>query len=422
VTKSPSHQPGANLLPLIRRYRLPFAVMLSAAFICSSAQLINAAKKAPLAPNLVLVDDSIISEPLLAIADGRVTGDGLPPNLTLDDLQRISLPDVDDFPRTNAIADVFLRGNSHFRPSAITIASDKARIEWWAGRPMVMPIDLLRAIRIDLANDSPDFAKSLASPPADQDRLFINGDEGQISVVSGLVESLQAEVCKIEVGGQVRSVLRNKIFGVVFAQPVPDNKLAQCTVSFRDRSQFSGDKLSLSGGKATLALGPDAEVQFDWSAVDSVSIRSTRLAYLSNLPFIKEEQTPIVTPPFPAQRDKSVSGSRLQVGPMERFDKGLGVHARSSLTFGLDGQWDTFVAKIGLDAEADGKGDCIFQVLADGKSIFQRRMTGRDLGAAEVKLPITGCQELTLLVEPGEGLDLADHANWCDARLTKAKR
>jgi hypothetical protein len=107
---------------------------------------------------------------------------------------------------------------------------------------------------------------------------------------------------------------------------------------------------------------------------------------------------------------------------MERFDKGLGVHARSSLTFGLDGQWDTFVAKIGLDAEADGKGDCIFQVLADGKSIFQRRMTGRDLGAAEVKLPITGCQELTLLVEPGEGLDLADHANWCDARLTKAKR
>jgi hypothetical protein len=26
---------------------------------------------------------------------------------------------------------------------------------------------------------------------------------------------------------------------------------------------------------------------------------------------------------------------------------------------------------------------------------------------------------VTLLVEPGEGLDLADHADWCDARFIK---
>jgi hypothetical protein len=28
---------------------------------------------------------------------------------------------------------------------------------------------------------------------------------------------------------------------------------------------------------------------------------------------------------------------------------------------------------------------------------------------------------VTLVVEPGEGLDLGDHANWCDARFIKNK-
>jgi hypothetical protein len=49
-------------------------------------------------------------------------------------------------------------------------------------------------------------------------------------------------------------------------------------------------------------------------------------------------------------------------------------------------------------------------------------MTGHDTVPADIKLPITGCQRLTLLVEPGAGLDLADHANWCDARLIKNKK
>jgi len=209
---------------------------------------------------------------------------------------------------------------------------------------------------------------------------------------------------------------------MVFAQPAPSNQKPLYTVKFRDGSELTGDKFSLTEGKATLEIAPQAVARFNWPDVYEVSVRSTRLAYLSDWPSLKEEQTPIVTPPFPAQRDKSVSGGRLQVGHLERFEKGLGVHARSAITFTTEGKWDIFKAKIGLDDEADSKGDCIFQVLADGKSIFQRRISGRDLGTAEVKLPITGCQELTLLVEPGEGLDMADHANWCDARLIKAKR
>jgi hypothetical protein len=58
------------------------------------------------------------------------------------------------------------------------------------------------------------------------------------------------------------------------------------------------------------------------------------------------------------------------------------------------------------------------KVLADGQPLLSRRMRSGD-SPYEIQLPITGREQITLLVEPGEGLDLADHADWCDARFIK---
>jgi hypothetical protein len=100
------------------------------------------------------------------------------------------------------------------------------------------------------------------------------------------------------------------------------------------------------------------------------------------------------------------------------FDKGLGVHSRSSLTFAADKKWDWLAATVGIDAAANGKGDCLFSVMVDGQTIYTRRVQGTD-PPYEVQVSIAGREQVTLLVEPGEGLDLADHANWCDARFLK---
>jgi hypothetical protein len=419
--KPQPHQPGANPLPVIRQPRLLLAVMISVAFIRGAERHLNGDEKAAMAPTLVLVDGSTVSASSLTIANGRVRGTGIPRDLTLDDLQQIRLPDVDDFPQTNASAIVSIRGGSRLWAMTITIADEKARIEWSAGEPLVVPVDLLNAIRADVGNDRPEFEKSLAAPPAEQDRLLIKGDDDQINAVSGLVDSLDADQWKFTIAGKTRSMPRSRIYGVVFAQPAVATKQSSCAVAFRDGSRLSGENLLLSNDKGTLSLGPGANVQFDWSAVRDVAIRSSRVAYLSDVMPIKEEQTPIVTSAFPAQRDKSAAGARLQIGS-QFFDKGLGVHSRSAVTFATAGKWDLFAAKIGLDAAANGKGDCVFQVLADGKSIFEKRVKGDDLVAEDIRLPITACQELTLLVEPGEGLDMSDHADWCDARLIRNKK
>jgi hypothetical protein len=190
-------------------------------------------------------------------------------------------------------------------------------------------------------------------------------------------------------------------------------------VRFRDGSVLGGESLSLAGGKATLGFSEGGKVEFSWPAASRVAIRSSRVSFLSDLKAIAEEQKPIVTLPLPARNDKSVFGKPLMLGS-RTYEKGLGVHARSSLTFAADKKWDQLAATIGLDASANGKGDCVFVVLADGQSLMTQRMKGND-PPAEIQIPITGRQYVTLLVEPGEGLDLADHADWCDVRFIKNK-
>jgi hypothetical protein len=60
----------------------------------------------------------------------------------------------------------------------------------------------------------------------------------------------------------------------------------------------------------------------------------------------------------------------------------------------------------------------VFVVEVGGKEVFRQRMTGKDAPKA-VNVPIAGEEKITLIVEPGEDLDLADHANWCDARFVR---
>jgi hypothetical protein len=100
------------------------------------------------------------------------------------------------------------------------------------------------------------------------------------------------------------------------------------------------------------------------------------------------------------------------------FEKGLGVHAYSAVTYEAGGRWDVLAATIGLDPASGNKGDCVFKVVADGETLFSERMRAADAGR-DLRVAISGRQQVTLIVEPGEGLDLGDHANWCEARFIK---
>jgi len=131
-------------------------------------------------------------------------------------------------------------------------------------------------------------------------------------------------------------------------------------------------------------------------------------------------QEPILAPNRPWQADRTVAGQTLTLRK-QTFDKGLGVASYSKLTYELPGQYETFAATIGIDDETAGAGDAVFVVLGDGRELFRLRATGKD-APHQLRLDVTGVRRLELIVEPGEQLDLADHADWGDACLIRPEK
>jgi hypothetical protein len=371
------------------------------------------------AGQLLLLDGTSVPYRSIEIKADKVSGAGVRDGLALDDLRRI-VPDERAAAATEKPAVVIELQGGRVLAKELTIANEKCRIEWSGGPPMSVAVDLVRAVRFGEAKDNADFEKALAAPSAELDRVFIVGEDGKVSSVAGLVDALDATQLTIEVSGQNRQVPREKVLGIVVAQAAVVNVPARCEVSFRDGSVLGGQSLELTGGEARLVLAGGEHVEFSWAEVSHVGIRSSRVAFLSDLKPMVEEQRPIVTLAMPAQRDRSVSGKPLTLGSRV-YEKGLGVHSRSVLTFAAEKKWDTLAATIGLDAAASGKGDCEFVVLADGEPVFSRRMKASE-APADVQLSITGREQVTLIVEPGAGLDLADHANWCEVRFVRGRQ
>jgi hypothetical protein len=185
-----------------------------------------------------------------------------------------------------------------------------------------------------------------------------------------------------------------------------------------DQSQVWGRLAAFDGKSMRLERSDGVAFELAWADVHHLSVRSDRMVFLSDLEALAESSRGLATlPTWPIERDRSVMGNKLTLGDGQVYHKGLGMHAAASIAYPV-GRYDVFAATIGIDRETDGRGDCVFVVKVDGTEKLRRRMTGADK-PHDIRVPITGARRLELIVEPGENLDIADHADWADARLIR---
>jgi hypothetical protein len=374
----------------------------------------------PDVPQITLLDGKVQPAPNLKVAAGAVTAEGLPSGTTIDDLRLIQVHTAPAPPATDKPAYVIdLVGGGSIGASQVTIADDQCTIAWSAGEPLKVPIDALRAIRFQPTVPSDEFSKALAAPAADVDRIFVKID-GKIDSVTGLVNKLSETEISLEIDGQLRNLPRDRIYGVVVALAAPETRLPRCTFQLRDGSVIGGDLVALNGNKAQIQIAGNSQVSLPWDTVQRVVVRSSRVLYLSDVKPSAVKQQTFVTLIRPWQRDRSVTGKPLTLGETV-YEKGIGVQSQAALTFDVPDDFDALSATIGIDADANGKGDCVCEVLVDGQRVFSERIRGSE-GPKELQIPLMRAKQITLVVLPGADLDLADHADWADIRLLKNKK
>ena len=118
-------------------------------------------------------------------------------------------------------------------------------------------------------------------------------------------------------------------------------------------------------------------------------------------------------------KDLSVNGNPLTLNGTV-YAKGIGAHAVSNITFNLGGNYTSFLSDVGVDDEenAKGVGSVEFQVIGDGKVLYDSGVLQNGQAPATINISVAGVQTLTLVATNGvpNNIDF-DHADWAGTRL-----
>ena len=311
---------------------------------------------------------------------------------------------------------IHLRGDGILFAKSISIADESCKLmdHGLGDDPLQIPIDLVQSVQLQPKQLPKNIIDSFQNE-RDEDQLVLHVD-GAIESVNGLIEKLDDEEVTFYWNEKPRTFPRKSLLGIGVASS-GESRTHNCLIQLANGSSFAGKIESLQKGKLKIVIADHLPVIVNWSDVFKIHIRSDRLQFLTDIVPTAFQHQPIVTSKRMWQKDRNVSGDELKLGK-QTYSKGIGVASHSRLEYQLKGEYATFCATVGIDAETGGRGHCIFVVRGDGKELVRETMHATD-DPRKLKIDINGIQQMELIVEYGADLDLADHANWCDACLLR---
>jgi hypothetical protein len=295
--------------------------------------------------------------------------------------------------------------------------------EFEGNKDAKVPLSALSVIWLGAPDgvDRPDlFRRRLVSAQRQRDTLLLrNGD-----VLEGLLGSLDDAGVEMEVDKKPAPVPRARIAAIALS--------TELTTPLRPKGTFarlvlaSGCRLSLAeaacddGKTLTGTTLFDASVRVPMEQVIALDLYQGKSVPLSDLKPLKLEQTPYLGVTWPLVMDGSVVGRDLRLGGSS-YDKGLGMHSESRVTYDVSAGYRRFEALVGLDDQTGFEGSVRIKVLVDGKprDLGWDKELSAQTGPQPVRVDLKGAKQLTLVVEFGQRGDVGDHVDWADARLVK---
>ena len=357
----------------------------------------------------------------------QVTGPGLGDDLKLDSI--LSIQTNQPVKPVSQPMQVYLVGETAWGIAKIgavdmSIADEKVSLEGRLGR-FELPLQTVRAI---VWRDSKTVQQAIAKPSADNDRVIVSVD-GKTQPVDGIIESVTKEAVLIDYKGKVRSIGIEKVNAIVLADvgyQAPTGVLA--SVSIVEGSRFFGAIQSwgddLNQPFVKLLIARDTTVSIPVAQVAEVQVKSDRVLFLSKIEPVAVNETTDFVEPRSFQRDRSVTGGKLQIRGADdqpiTFSNGIGAQATSELTYTNDKKFNRLLATVGIDLATKGRGDCQVVVKTDGVEVFNQRIAGSS-DPLELDVDVASANRVSLVVLPGREFDLADHVVWGNAKLINTK-
>jgi NPCBM/NEW2 domain len=257
----------------------------------------------------------------------------------------------------------------------------------------------------------------LPAPGAHDAVLLTNGDrpEGEI------VDVKEGKLTLRLPAGVQAAIDLERVKAITFARaepPVDAGSGLQVALDLGASERLTARWAGLQGENLKLQPAWGGTLEIPLLAVSRLEVKNGKLVYVSDLKPAEATQIPYLDGEYPHRANQTVGGRPLRLAG-KTFRRGLGVHSRSLLKYTLDGKFKTFASTLGVDSEVGSHGSVVFRVYGDDKVLFESPVVHGGDDPIEISLDVSGVIALRLEVDYADNGDVADHADWADARLLR---
>ena len=318
-----------------------------------------------------------------------------------------------------------------------TLAEDEVTLATALLGEKVLPLSSMASAYLpdpeQTANELTQEAELMGIDTGTTDRLLVQ-EEAELLAVEGVLESISAAEGEeppeltFHWREESRSLELSRVRAILLApaaeeasddddEPEP----IRGVVLASDGSRLVFTSVSVDDESVTFE-SPTFEEAFTLPREQVVAIEfaSDRLVHLSDLaPDVATTEAQMIDP-IEYRTDEALDGGLLTLDGVS-YDKGLAFHSDTTLTWELAGDYEAFVAIVGIDDSVRPGGSATLELICDGETVATVTLTGRD-DPQTFRCDLDGVQQFTIHVGFGpDGLEVSDHVDLAMARLIESE-
>jgi NPCBM/NEW2 domain len=258
--------------------------------------------------------------------------------------------------------------------------------------------------------------------PAGQDVVFARSGAGAVQRVPGRVQGIQGDSLVLKFSGTNRKIALSKVVGVALTSDGPADPADQTfheVVEIQGGIKIPGQLAALDERNAKFRTLWGQTLDLKTDDLTGVAVKNGKAISLTELKPADVKQIPFFDRVIPYRVNESLSGGPILLRD-GKHSRGISVHAKTVLTYVLEGHFQRFRAKIGFQLPEGEMGDATIQVLGDEKPLFVKHSLRGDAPVEPIDLDLTGVNTLTLAVDFGRREDIGDRVVWADPTLIRA--
>lgn len=312
--------------------------------------------------------------------------------------------------------------------SGYSVTKGTAELKLAGGETLSLPTKSIRLVEFPSAADTAPAAwVGELKSDLTADLIVVRKRDG-IDYVEGAAGDVNDETFNFSVDSENVPVKRAKVAGIVYFHGPDSPNLPEASCVYEDAAgwRIKAKSVAFADGEFKIVTTFGAAFARPLDSLKLVDFSSGRMNYLSDLAPLSSEWTPLVdfgkqadslAKFYRPRQDRGLDDSSLRVGG-KQYRKGLAIPSRTSLTYKITGKGKRLKAVAGIDDGVRQAGGVHLVISGDGKTLYDGKIVGRQ-DPVDLDLDVSAVKRLNILVDFGEGLDVGNYLDLCDARIVK---